>query len=69
MSDPRTEDHEYGEDDAMKAADMNMPSEDGDDGDDDEDADMDAELSDDQENVPGERQAPRLPGDTMAERE
>ena len=65
MSDPRNEENEYGEEDAVNIADANTQP----DGvDDHEDPDMDEELNED-DSVPGERQAPKLPGETLAERE
>lgn len=63
MSDPRNEENEYGEDEAMKMADMDGQQGAGDD---DEDPDMDDELAED-DDVPGERQATRLPGETTAD--
>jgi len=65
MTDPGNEENEFGEEDAVNIADANTQP----DGDDDhEDPDMDEELNED-DGVPGERQAPKLPGDTLAERE
>ena len=65
MSDPRNEENEFGEEDAVNIADANTQP----DGDDDhEDPDMDEELNED-DRVPGERQAPTLPSDTLAEGE
>jgi hypothetical protein len=65
MSDPRNEENELGEEDAVNIADATTQP----DGDHDhEDPDMDEELNED-DSVPGERQAPKLPGDTLAERE
>jgi hypothetical protein len=63
MSDPGNEENEYGEDEATKMADMDGQQGVGDD---DEDPDMDNELTDD-DDVPGERQATRLPGETTAD--
>jgi|APLow6443716910_1056828.scaffolds.fasta_scaffold585605_1 hypothetical protein len=62
MSDPRNEENEYGENDAMKIADMNTQP----DGDDDENPDMDDELNED-DAVPGERRQTPLPGVTAAD--
>ncbi len=65
MSDPRNEENEYGENEAMDIADMkSQPGVVGED--DDEDADMDSELNED-DAVPGERRAPGMPGDTLAD--
>jgi hypothetical protein len=65
MSDPRNEENEFGEEDAVNIADANTEP----DGDDDhEDPDMDEELNE-YDSVPGVRQAPKLPSDTLAEGE
>ncbi len=68
MANPRNEENEYGEGDALKMAEMNSQP---DEGNEDESPDMDEELNetDADRSVPGERQATRLPGDTLAERE
>ncbi len=67
MADPRNEENEYGENDAMKIADMDTQPELGDGESDMEDSDTDEATDDDA--VPGERQSTHLPGDTMAERD
>lgn len=65
MSDPGNEENEYGESEAMEIAEMNsQPGAGGED--DGEDADIDGELNED-DAVPGERRAPHLPGDTLAD--